>query len=79
MVTVATMITGHIDLLKGSLYMVAQLLGSIFASLLLVSTDSNYLVFDNTLRLIRGIRHTCWQVTFSALSANRWSVRDWQL
>ncbi|GAQ80844.1 aquaporin [Klebsormidium nitens] len=34
-VTIATMITGHIDLLKGLLYMLAQLLGAIFASLIM--------------------------------------------
>ena len=38
-VTIATMITGHIDLLKGLLYMLAQLLGAIFASLIMVSID----------------------------------------
>jgi len=35
-VTIATMITGHITILKGIAYVLAQLVGSIFGSLLIV-------------------------------------------
>ena len=35
-VTIATMITGHIGLLKGVAYVISQLVGGIFASLLIV-------------------------------------------
>ena len=35
-VTIATMITGHITILKGLAYVLAQLVGSIFGSLLIV-------------------------------------------
>jgi hypothetical protein len=37
-VTIATMITGHITLLKGLAYILAQLVGSVFGSLLIVRT-----------------------------------------
>jgi glycerol uptake facilitator-like aquaporin len=35
-VTIATMITGHITLLKGVAYVLCQLVGSVFGSLLIV-------------------------------------------
>ena len=35
-VTIATMLSGHITLLKGACYIVSQILGSILASLLVV-------------------------------------------
>ena len=35
-VTIATMITGHITFLKGLAYILAQLVGSVFGSLLIV-------------------------------------------
>ena len=37
-VTIATMITGHITILKGLAYVLAQLVGSVFGSLLIVRT-----------------------------------------
>ena len=35
-VTIATMITGHITILKGLAYVLCQLVGSVFGSLLIV-------------------------------------------
>ncbi len=43
-VTIATMITGHITILKGIAYVLAQLVGSIFGSLLIVRRRCRLLV-----------------------------------
>ena len=39
-VTIATMITGHITILKGLAYVLCQLVGSVFGSLLIVRADT---------------------------------------
>ena len=72
-VTIATMITGHITLLKGLAYVLAQLVGSVFGSLLIVRTSPPPLLHRQALMLgeevqlpllwhsVMSLLHTAWQ------------------
>ena len=56
-VTIATMLSGHISILKGLCYVVGQVVGSILASMLVVRAC-------DTLRSLETIGRPCYLICF---------------